>query len=93
MFIESANTFQFNFTKSNKNIRTVYQNKIIQNTAVLKRFIKNNRTYPYGYTGEFFSQKDLEVIYVMTGVREISGKLCHHKVSGYGSTQDTFKQA
>jgi len=54
-FIESANRFQFNFNKSNKNIKTVYQNKIIQNTAGLKRFIINNRTYPYGYTGKFFS--------------------------------------
>ena len=53
-FILTEPRFRFGYDKKTKTITTQdgdNMTKIIQNTAGLKRYIKNNITYPYGYEG------------------------------------------
>ena len=54
-FIETNPRFKFNYNKKAKEITTTNNNtKLLQNTVGLKRFVKNNISYPYGYDGEFY---------------------------------------
>ena len=53
-FIQSKPRFGFGYDKSTKDIFTYDSDKIIQNTVGLKRRVKYNVTYHYGYDGEQF---------------------------------------
>ena len=54
-FIQSKPRFGFGYDKSIKDIFTYDSDKIIQNTVGLKRWVKENVTYPYGYDEELFT--------------------------------------
>ena len=54
-FIQSKPRFGFCYGKNIKDIFTYDSDKIIQNTVGLKRWVKHNITYPYGYDGEEFT--------------------------------------
>ena len=54
-FIQTEDRFRFDYNKKTKDITTNNEvNKILQNTVGLKRFVKHNTSYPYGYAGEYY---------------------------------------
>ena len=51
-YIQTKPWFRFEYDKQKKEITTNENlSKILQNTVGLKRFVKNNVSYPYGYVG------------------------------------------
>ena len=51
-YIQTMPRFGFGYNKNNKDVFTYDNDKIIQNTVGLKRWVDDNITYPYGYDGE-----------------------------------------
>ena len=52
-YIQTKPRFRFEYDKQKKEITTNENlSKILQNTVGLKRFVKHNVSYPYGYVGE-----------------------------------------